>query len=347
MEIWVYDREMKLQGVIENHTSLIWTRKLYTAGKIEIHAPATADNLELLQPGNIITKGDKKEAAMIRGLENEESTTLNEITRTGYFMPIYFNDRLTGPMFNFYGTAEEALYKLAHTPESIPRMAWASVKGYEERVEFQATYKNTLSHMEKIARASGLGFRVISDFREKTLTYEVYRGKDRTERQQVNPRVIFSETYNNLNRTKYTYNDELYKTKVIVGGAGEGAARIYVTVGGGAGYDLREVFLDAKDINQEEMTHAEYLAALRARGEEYLKTSCQISESFESEVEAEVNFVYKQDYDLGDIVTIKKKNWNIAADLRITELQEVYEHGGMYVVPTFGDALPETIKLDD
>lgn len=307
MEVWVYDREMRLQGIIENHTSLIWSRKLYTAGKFEIHAPATADNLELLRPGNIITKGDKKEAAVIRGLENEESTILNEITRTGYFMPIYFNDRLTGPTINFSGTAEAALYKLAHTPQAIPRMKWAEPQGFAEKVEFQATYKNTLSHMEKIARASGLGFRVVPDFKEKTLTFEVYRGKDRTTGQRVNSRVIFSETYNNLNRSKYTYNDELYKTKVIVGGAGEGASRIYVEVGGGSGLDLREVFLDAKDINKDEMTQAQYLAALQARGEEYLKTSCGITECFESEAEAEVNFIYKQDYDLGDIVTIKRK----------------------------------------
>ena len=266
MEVWIYDREMRLQGIIENHTSLVWSRNLYTAGKFEIHAPATADNLELLRPGNIITKGDKKEAAVIRGLENEESTILNEITRTGYFMPIYFNDRLTGPTINFNGTAEAALYKLAHTPEIVPRMAYGALQGYTERVEFQATYKNALSHMEKIARASGLGFRVVPDFKEKILTYEVYKGKNRTAGQRENPRVIFSETYNNLNRTKYTYNDELYKTKVIVGGDGEGKNRAYVTVGGGSGLDLREVFLDAKDINREEMTQEQYLAALRARG---------------------------------------------------------------------------------
>ena len=347
MEIWVYDREMRLQGVIENQTSLIWSRKLYTAGKFEIHAPATRENLELLQPGNIITKGDKKEAAVIRGMENEESTVLNEIIRTGYFMPIYFSDRLTGPMFNFSGTAEAALYKLAHTPEAIPRMTWADLQGYEEKVEFQATYKNTLSHMEKIARGAGLGFRVVPDFGKKTLIFEVFKGKDRTAGQKVSARVIFSETYNNLNRAKYTYNDELYKTRVIVGGAGEGTARVYVTVGGGTGLDLREVFLDAKDINQEKLTQEQYIEALNTRGKEYLTTSCQIAECFEGEAEAEVNFIYKKDYDLGDIVTIEKKGWNISTDLRITELQEVYEYGGMYVVPTFGDALPEVIKWDD
>ena len=39
--------------------------------------------------------------------------------------------------------------------------------------------------------------------------------------------------------------------------------------------------------------------------------------------------------------------WNKVLNLRITELCEVYEYGGMYVVPTFGDALPTTINWDN
>ena len=30
----------------------------------------------------------------------------------------------------------------------------------------------------------------------------------------------------------------------------------------------------------------------------------------------------------GDVVTVKKKKWNTAQNLRITELCEVYEYGG-------------------
>ena len=136
------------------------------------------------------------------------------------------------------------------------------------------------------------------------------------------------------------------KTKVIVGGAGDGVNRIYVTVGGGTGFDLREVFLDAKDINKDQLTDAQYLEALKTRGQEYLNEN-KVLENFEAEAEADVNFIYGKDYDLGDVVTVKKKKWNTAQNLRITELCEVYEYGGMYVVPTFGDALPTTIKWDE
>lgn len=82
-----------------------------------------------------------------------------------------------------------------------------------------------------------------------------------------------------------------------------------MTVGGGTGFDLREVFLDAKDINKDELTEKEYLEALRSRGQEYLKEN-KIFENFEAEAEADVNFIYGKDYDLGDVVTVKKKKWN-------------------------------------
>ena len=183
------------------------------------------------------------------------------------------------------------------------------------------------------------------DFKSKTMTFETYKGIDRTQAQGENPRVVFSEAYNNLNQAKHNYSDGTMKTKIIVGGTGDGLDRVYVTVGGGTGFDLREEFLDAKDVNKDELTDAEYLEALRTRGMEYLAEHGTI-ENFEAEAEADVNFTYEKDYDLGDIVTVKKKKWNTAQNLRITELCEVYEYGGMYVVPTFGDALPTTIKWD-
>ena len=105
--------------------------------------------------------------------------------------------------------------------------------------------------------------------------------------------------------------------------------------------------MDAKDINKDDFsTNAEYLEALRIRGEQY-KAENAVIENIEAEAEAEVNFIYGTDYDLGDIVTVEKAKWNKVLNLRITELCEVYEYGGMYVVPTFGDALPTTINWDN
>lgn len=347
MEIQVYNRNLYKKGTIENHTSLQWHRKYYECGTFELHAPVTDKNLKLLQPGNIITIGNKKEAAVIRGDQTEEESTLvNEIVRNGYFLPVYLGDRLTGPLFNYSGTVEDAMRYMISRADEIPLLQIADGIGDKTKIEFQATYKNLLSYMEKLARYAEIGFRVVPDFKRKVMTFETYKGIERTYKQGKNPHVVFSEGYENLNQAKHNYSDESYITKVIVGGAGEGASRIYVTVGGGVGFDLREHFLDAKDINQDNLTNDQYLAALRTRGEEFLAEH-GIFENFEAKAEADVNFTYGKDYDLGDIVTVKKKKWGKVQNLRITEICEVYEYGGMYVVPTFGDAVPMAINWDD
>lgn len=342
MEIRIYRPDLYRAGQIENHTSLIWTRKFYEPGTFELHAPITPENLELLVAGNIISKKGSSEAGVIEDIEKEESDIKNEITVKGRFLSSYMDRRLIKSTVNFSGKVEIAMRQLLQGVTPIPLVTLGTLNNFTETVEFQATMKNLLSYMSKLSRTGAIGFRFTPDFINHAIVFDTYQGKDRTVGQSQNPRVIFSESYNNLNHAIYKYNDQKLKTCAVVGGEGEGAARVYYTLGGGSGLDLREIFVDAKDINSEGLTSAEYKAALLQRAQEVLNENI-VSESLECETEAEINFQYKVDYDLGDIVTVKKKKWGLYMNQRITELQEVYEYGGMYVVPTLGDPLSEKI----
>lgn len=346
MEVRIYGRNLFRIGQIENQTSLIWTRKFYEPGTFELHAPITDENLYMLQEGNIIGKKGSDEAGIIEDIEKEESDIKNEITVKGRFLSSYMDRRLIKKTVNFSGYIEVAMRQLYSGCIPIPLVELGSLNGFTERAEFQVTMKNLLAYENKLSRAGAIGFRYRPDFVNHKIIFETYQGKNRALNQHENNRVIFSEDYNNLNNAIYKYNSQNLKTFAIVGGQGEGDARTYYELGGGEGYDLREVFVDAKDINPEGMTAAQYKAALLQRAQETLNESI-VSESLECETEAAINFTYKEDYDLGDIVTVKKKKWNLYMNQRITELSEVYEYGGMTVVPTFGDPLPEKIKWDE
>ena len=346
MEVRIYGRNLFRIGQIENQTSLIWTRKFYEPGAFELHAPITDENLYMLQEGNIIGKKGSDEAGVIEDIEKEESDIKNEITVKGRFLSSYMDRRLIKKTVNFSGYIEVAMRQLYSGCIPIPLVELGSLNGFKERAEFQVTMKNLLAYENKLSRAGAIGFRYRPDFVNHKIIFETYQGKNRTLNQHENNRVIFSEDYNNLNNAIYKYNSQNLKTFAIVGGQGEGDARTYYELGGGEGYDLREVFVDAKDLNPEGMTAAQYKAALLQRAQETLNESI-VSESLECETEAAINFTYKVDYDLGDIVTVRKKKWNLYMNQRITELSEVYEYGGMTVVPTFGDPLPEKIKWDE
>lgn len=346
MEVRIYRQDLFRIGQIENQTSLIWTRKFYEPGTFELHAPITDENLYLLQENNIIGKKGSAEAGIIEDIEKEESDIKNEITVKGRFLSSYMDRRLIKKTVNFSGEIEVAMRQLYSGAIPIPLVELGNLNGFTERAEFQVTMKNLLAYENKLSRAGAIGFRFRPDFVNHKIIFETYHGKDRTLSQHTNNRVIFSEDYNNLNNALYKYNNQNLKTFAVVGGQGEGDARTYYELGGGQGYDLREVFVDAKDINPDGMTAAQYKAALLQRAQETLNESI-VSESLECETEAAINFTYKEDYDLGDIVTVRKKKWNLYMNQRITELSEVYEYGGMTVVPTFGDPLPEKIKWDE
>lgn len=346
MEIRIYDANLYRQGQIENQTSLIWTRKYYEPGNFELHAPITDENLRLLQPGNIVGKKGSEEAGIIEDLEKEESDIKNEVTAKGRFLSAYMDRRIVKQTINFGGRIEVAMRQLLSGVVAIPLVELGTLHGFTETVRFQATMKNLQSLETKLSKSGAIGYRFTPDFIEKKIVFDTYQGKDRTFRQNVNNRVIFSEDYNNLNNALYKYNDQGLRTYAVVGGEGEGSSRVYVTLGSGEGLGLRELFVDAKDIQSEGLTSAEYRDALLQRGREALNEAI-VSESLECETEAAINFTYKEDYDLGDIVTIRKKKWGLYMNQRITELQEVYQYGSLTVVPTFGDPLPETVNFNE
>ena len=72
-----------------------------------------------------------------------------------------------------------------------------------------------------------------------------------------------------------------------------------------------------------------------------------LSETIECDTGADINFHYKTHYNLGDIVTVRKKRFGIQIDLRITEIKEIYERGIMKVSPVFGSPLAQAIDWSD
>ena len=225
MEIRIYNQEMDFQGVMENQTSLLWLRKYYEPGNFELYTPITEDNLRLTKLGNLIWMRGCKEAAVIEDRILEESDAKNEITVKGRFLSSYMDRRIIKGTVNFSGRAEVAMRQLLNEATPIPRVQLGELQGFEESVSFQVTYKNLLEYEKKLARGTGLGFRFRPDFDAKVIYFEVYRGVDRTAGQNINSRVIFSESYNNLNNTIYRENDQTHKNVAYVGGEGEGNTR--------------------------------------------------------------------------------------------------------------------------
>ena len=348
MEIRIYDSNMDFQGIIENQRSLLWNRQYNETGDFELHAPVTPYNINLLKRGNLVWKRGSVDAGIIEGLHIEEDADLNEIVASGRFLTAYMDRRLVRPTYNFSGRAEVAMRTILTNAVAIPHVQLGTLMGHLETIEFQATYKKLLSIEQKIAKQTQLGFRFRPDFTNKTITFEVYKGLDRSMGQSDRARVIFSEDFRNLNRAIYEENEQVYSNVCYVGGKGEGADRVYVTVGAttSTGLARREVFVNGSDISDENLTNDQYLEKLRQRGRDKL-AECALYNSVECEAIPYGNFEYLKDYDLGDIVTIRKESWDIGENLRLSGVTEVYENGTQTIQPVFGDPVPVTANWEE
>lgn len=349
IEIRVYSQDMKFQGVSENQTSIVWTRKYFEPGEFEIHTPITPENVGLFQMGNIVWLQGAVEAGIIEDLKCEESPSINQIVVKGRFLESYMDRRIIYPKVNFEGKTEVAMRELLdNLTYPLPNVELGELQNFDDTVSFQCTWKNLLDMETKLAKSSNFGFRFRPDFNARKMYFEVYKGLDRTRSQHVRSFAEFSDDFENINSATYSANNQLEKTVAYVAGEGEGAQRVLVMVGDteAEGLERKELYVDAKDISSDGLTSAQYEAALIQRGNEKLNENVR-STALECVTIPLGNFKYKVDYDLGDIVTTKKSNWNVGQDLRITELQEVYEHGAMQVVPTLGNPLPTTLNMED
>lgn len=352
-QVKVYDTDLNRKGVIDVYRSLIWTRKYFEAGTVELHAALNQKNLNLLQEGNILTMTGSVESAFIEGISADDYS--NEITATGRMLSSGLSRRGIKTVVNFTsGTYEAAMRQLVNTAainvtDPLPHLQLGTAEGFTDTVAFQTSYKDLYEYLVKLSKCSNLAFRVRADYKNKIMYFEVYSGTDHSKNQTGNKRVIFSEVYRNISKATYVRNVQQAKTHAIVCGEGEGTARSIAeaTIDATAtGWNRKEVMIDANDLQSDGLTAAQYQAALVQRGIEKL-AEYGITECLEATTLPFVNFAYKTDYDLGDIVTVNKKAWSIEVDKRITEIQEIYENGSFTIVPTFGDPLPDTVSLSD
>lgn len=349
IEARVYDSNLNFLGIIDNYTSLIWTRKFFEPGNFELHCPMTSNNLSLINAGNLVIKRDCVEGGVIEDIQFTSGANSVEAIVKGRFLSSYFDRRVVRGNQFYSGDVETAMYTFYSKCTAIPLVEIGQSHGWTETTTFNSNYMSLSKIESNLSKQYNIGYRIRPDTVNKKLIFELYKGIDRTIGQSTNGRVVFSEEYDNLNSTTYQYNDQVYKTLVIAHATFSSTNEsetvqedIYVEVGGGTGLDLRETYIEGQVESSDDMTRDEFIEALKMSAQNSLNSNSK-SESFDCTIGTNVNFVYKQDYDLGDIVTVQKKDWGITKDLRITELQEVYEHEYMTVTPTLGNPLPTSI----
>lgn len=369
----VRNAERELVGIIDNASSVIWRPTYYGAGYVEVYAPASAMNVELLKVGNYITRPDDPNVGIVERVQvNYNEIDGRMILAVGRFAKAILDRRLiyqiSGTSVSptiMSGNVENAARSLV-TKNAIncPFDANRNIDGLElgefsgstevivndtgDDSEKQATYKGLLEYTDGLLEEYGLGAYVkLSPTRQ--LQYTVFKGVDRSvDNDDGNEPVIFSQEFDNLLSSEYLYSTELYKNAALIGGEGEGLTRFCVVLNSTAkGMARREVFIDAstssrtyKDDSGEEqmLTESQYRSQLVTLGSQGL-AAYQHIETFIGVIDitqSMVQYGYGKGIYLGDIATIQDNDIGLYVNARLLTVTEVQDSSGYNVQVEFG-----------
>lgn len=340
MDIRFFDRDINFLGEVDNFTSLFYISKWETFGEFEFHIKNF--DKELIQKGNIIMLGkDGSRTGVIEHIEvNQEGA--EDITVKGFNLGYWLTNRITVPptgyaYHSFNTNVEDIMIALIKANvldpldvnRKIPNLILETSLNRGVKLEFQTRYKNLSDELIKLSKASGLGWTIILDYKAKKFIFKVLEGKNLSTDQSINPPQIFSVDYDNVRKENYLESNIGYKNMAYVAGQGEGVNREIEFLNNTlSGFDRRETFIDARDI--------EHGGNLVDRGKVKLAETPQIT-NFECEVDSGD---YKKTWNLGDITTTANKKMKLIMHNRVTEVREVWEESGYKVEPTFGTSIP-------
>ena len=193
-------------------------------------------------------------------------------------------------------------------------------------VHSQVSYKNLLDTITDLCDAADVGIRTTFDPISGNMEMSLYQGSP--------TQAVFSREFENLISQSYIHNVADARDTVLVAGEGEGDERMLVSIIGASGEARREMYVDARDLRSDDFGD-DYAAALAYRGQTKLADHAAIR-SFDAEINARGNLIYKTDFDLGSIVTVQARPWGVSLQTRITEITESYDESGMSIDCVFG-----------
>lgn len=334
MELYIYNSNRELAGIVESFEYLRWTRRYSQCGSFELKAIATPENTELLKEGNIIWKNDDEEAGIIEHLELSQTEHVI-ITASGRFSTSFLSRRIVWQTEKLSGDISACVEQLINnnlinpsdTARKISNISF-SAPNLNAPISTQISYRNLMEAVTGLCVASDIGIKTVFTPATGFFTVSLYRG---TESQ-----AVFSKEYENLTEQIYTISAGDYANTALVAGEGEGTERTFVAITSGSGETRHEIFVDAKDLRAEDFG-SEYTDTLIFRGQSKLSEQA-IRYSFDTSINPHGNLTYKVDFDLGQTVKVISKAWGVSMTTRITEVEETYDADGQSISVVFGKA---------
>lgn len=326
MQINVLDEKLNRIAIVDDFTSLMWCKRYYDVGAIDLQIEANIKNIELFKPNNFITRDDDDAIYRIDAIEIDDKES-DSLIVGGVDCKKILHQRIIWEKTVFAGTVEDYIRLLINKNIINPRLQIRNIdnflltekKGFEDEITQQVTYDNLGEKIIEICKTYKYGSRVYLE--NKNFYFDLYKGQDKS--------LTFSNELDNLLSSKYNYDNIDFKNCALIAGEGEGDNRVTTNVGDATGLNRFEILVDDSE-SKDDLSDMEYLNKLKYKGYEELAKQ-GVKTKFECEVD-HLNYKYKEDYNLGDVITIKNE-YGITSKARITEVIETWDNTGYTIEP--------------
>lgn len=167
MELYIYNSNRELAGIVESFEYFRWTRRYSQCGSFELKAIATPENTDLLKEGNFIWKNDDEEAGIIEHLELSQ-TEQEFITASGRFATSFLSRRIVWGTEKLSGDLSICIEQLINNNLINPTDGTRQIAGISFSspnlgvpVSTQISYRNLMDAVTGLCAASSIGIKTV------------------------------------------------------------------------------------------------------------------------------------------------------------------------------------------
>ena len=382
MEFMVLDKNYDGITMIDTFTSAIWTVRYDEAGDFEIYTPVRLDYIQAMQIGNYLWNRDSDRLMVIETVEIETDAEEGpQLIVTGRSLESILDRRIVTSSQNFSGNLQSVLFAIIQneviSSGGIRRIPGFSLKtSSDSRItsisisELSIRGENVYDVVCSLCQANKVGWRILPKG-AGGFEFELYVGVDRSYAQSVNHYVTFSPSFENLLNSNYIKSFKSYKNSIYAVGTyqkevilqnkykddnGEWVVEEQTTyeetevvtwqyseTATPSGLARREMFIDNGGVNDGEQggEYATWNAVNKEKAIAELGEH-QTTTAFEGELEATRQYIYGEDFSIGDIVQVENE-FGITGTVYISEIVFSQDANGITITPTFTSTEDETI----
>jgi hypothetical protein len=371
-KVFLLDNNLNFIKEVDDYISLIWCERFIEFGAVDLELPLTKENFEMFQNGYFLIRGDMSNkyhnVSPVFIINNKEVSTAENKDDTLVIGAIDL--RVITEHVPIIGKLDSTIeikvadwiyetFGYIFIKDFVPIVASnapINKNGYEgflfDKISESNYYvwsqptkylldkedEKLSEHIFHLLQNGNIGWRIHYSY--GNLFFALYPGVDHSLSQNENDRIIFSDDFENLQMTKHVESTDDYANIAIVkhnynDTFGNSFFSVYNEDVEPKGINRVAIIVDGTNIVLESTKSDDvvtFMEKIKALAFEELEKHKKKS-TFECEVFSNV-YEYRNDYKLGDIVTVKTK-YGITIDCRIIEVIETWDDSGYTVEPVF------------